>query len=197
MNPARIPTAAARARALLGLVLVVAALCVFGGPVPTPAAEEHAEQGRQLLERGDLAAAERELRKAVEMSPEDPEVLGLLGVALGMQQKLQEADGYLEKALHLDPTDSATRRNLAWNQFELGQLAQAKANLARVLNEKPHDSTAILLMGMVEEESAALTDAAEAAGFGSGASAAAPGVPRRAGTRVLLHWPASGNRTRS
>jgi tetratricopeptide (TPR) repeat protein len=152
VNPPRNPTAAARVRAVLGLVLVVADLRVFGGPVPTPAAEEHAAQGRQLLERGDLSGAERELRKAVELSPEDPEVLGLLGVALGMQQKLQEADLYLEKALHLDPTDSATRRNLAWNQFELGQLAQAKANLARVLKEKPNDSTAILVMGMVEEE---------------------------------------------
>ena len=138
--------------ALLGLVLVVAALCVFGGPGPIPAAAEHAEQGRQLLARGELSAAERELRKAVELSPEDPEVLGLLGVALGMQQKLQEADLYLQKALRLDPTDSATRRNLAWNQFELGQLAQAKNNLAQVLKEKPHDSAAILVMGMVEEE---------------------------------------------
>ena len=55
--------------------------------------------------------------------------------------------------MHLDPADSITRRNLAWNQFELGQLAAAKVNLERVLSEKPHDATAILLMGMVEEES--------------------------------------------
>ena len=148
MNPAPIPSAAARVRALL--VLVVAAVRVFGGPLPAP--QEHAEQGRQLLEHGDLSTAERELRKAVELSPEDAQVLGLLGVVLGMQQKLQEADIYFEKALRLDPTDSATRRNLAWNEFELGQLAQAKANLAQVLREKPHDSAAILVMGMVEEE---------------------------------------------
>jgi tetratricopeptide (TPR) repeat protein len=76
----------------------------------------------------------------------------MLGVVLGMQQRLQEADVYFEKALRLAPTDSATRRNLAWNQFELGELARAKGNLTQVLKEKPHDSAAILVMGMVEEE---------------------------------------------
>jgi len=147
------------AATLLGLVLITAPVRLFGGPAPGPTAQEHAEQGRQLLERGDLPAAERELRKAAELSPEDAEVLGLLGVVLGMQQKLQEADVYLEKALRLDPTDSATRRNLAWHQFELGQLAKAKANLTQVLKEKPHDSAAILVMGMVEEELQQYTDA--------------------------------------
>jgi len=152
VNPAPIPCATARARAPLGLVLIAAAVHLFGGQASAPASEEHAQQGRQLLERGDLPGAEREFRKAVDLSPEDPEVLGLLGVALGMQQKLPEADVYLEKALRHDPTDSATRRNLAWNQFELGQLAEAKANLTRVLKERPLDSAAILVLGMVEEE---------------------------------------------
>jgi len=131
---------------------MTASVCLSGGPGPVSTAQEHVEQGRQLLGRGDLPGAEGELRKAVELSPEDAESLGLLGVVLGTQQKLQEADVYLEKALRLDPADSATRRNLAWNQFELGQLAQAKANLAQVLKEKPHDAAAILVMGMVEEE---------------------------------------------
>ena len=105
-----------------------------------------------LEARGDLPAAEQELRQAVAMSPDDAEFLGLLGVALGMQRKLQDSDVYLEKALRLDPADSVTRRNLAWNQFELGELPVAKTNLTRVLKERPHDATAILLMGMVEEE---------------------------------------------
>lgn len=78
--------------------------------------------------------------------------MALLGVVLGMQRKLQESDRYLEKALRLDPADSVTRRNLAWNQFDLGELSQAKSNLTRVLREKPEDETASLLLGMVEEE---------------------------------------------
>lgn len=87
------------------------------------------------------------------MAPNEAEFLAMLGVALGMQRKLQDSDVYLEKALRLDPADSVTRRNLAWNQFDLGELASAKANLETVLKERPHDATAILLLGMVEEES--------------------------------------------
>ncbi|PYT30066.1 MAG: hypothetical protein DMG57_09430 [Acidobacteria bacterium] len=36
---------------------------------------------------------------------------------------------------------------LAWNQFELGQLAPAKINLEHVLKENFHDAVATLLMG--------------------------------------------------
>jgi Flp pilus assembly protein TadD len=99
-----------------------------------------------------LAPAEQELRKAVELAPGNAEFLGLLGIVLGMQQKLQDSDVYLEKALRLDPADSAMRRNLAWNQFELGEIAPARVNLERVLREKPDDPAATLLMGMIEEE---------------------------------------------
>src|SRR5215467_5796221 len=109
----------------------------------------HSAQGRQALARGDARAAEAEFRQAVLLAPEDPEFLALLGVVLGMQRKLQESDDYLEKALRLDPGDCATRRNLGWNQFQLGQLAPAKANLERVVKQKPGDTQALLVLGMV------------------------------------------------
>jgi tetratricopeptide (TPR) repeat protein len=115
-------------------------------------AQDHADRGRQFISRGELIPAEQELRKAVELAPGNPEFLALLGVALGMQQKIEESNSYLEKALRMNPADSATRRNLAWNQFELGQLDIAKINLERVLNEKAGDRVATLLMGMIEEE---------------------------------------------
>ena len=135
------------------LFIPIGAIPLRGVPPQAPAADAHATKGKELLTQGDLPGAERELRQAVEMAPQEPEFLALLGVALGMQQKLQDSDAYLEKALRLAPADTATRRNLAWNQFELGELAPAKANLERVLKEEPRDATAILLMGMVEEES--------------------------------------------
>lgn len=105
-----------------------------------------------MIGRGEPAAAEAELRQAVELAPDEAEYLGLLGVVLGMERKLQESDVSLEKALHINPGDSTTRRNLAWNQFELGQLGSAKANLELVLKDRPHDAAAILVLGMVAEE---------------------------------------------
>jgi tetratricopeptide (TPR) repeat protein len=46
----------------------------------------------------------------------------------------------------------ATRRNLAWNQFQLGQLAPAKSNLGRILEQRPGDQQSTLILGMVDEE---------------------------------------------
>src|SRR6476646_6856029 len=138
-------------RGLCAILLFALMTAPLVHAVPPPAGE-NAERGRELIGRGDLPAAERELRKAIELAPQEPENLALLGAVLGMQNKLQESDLYLEKALRLDPGDSATRRNLAWNQFELGQLAPAKINLDRVLKENPRDAVATLLMGMIEEE---------------------------------------------
>jgi tetratricopeptide (TPR) repeat protein len=132
--------------------LAVAPVFVEALAQSSSAAQEHAERGRQSIARGEPKGAEAELRQAVQLAPEDARYLALLGIALGMQQKLQESDVYLGESLRLDPADSATRRNLAWNQFQLGQLAPAKENLDRVLKQKPDDAAATLVLGMVHEE---------------------------------------------
>jgi tetratricopeptide (TPR) repeat protein len=106
----------------------------------------------QLAESGDLSAAEGELLRAVKMAPGDPNCLSALGSILGMQQRLAESSAYFEKALKINPNDAGIRRNLASNQFQMGQLQPAKENLDRVLKAKPSDKTAILLRGMVAEE---------------------------------------------
>jgi tetratricopeptide (TPR) repeat protein len=114
----------------------------------------------RLLQAGDLAGAETELRQAVQIAPRDPGYLGSLGAVLGMEHKLAESDAYLERALRLNPADSKTRRNLASNQFQLGDLAAAKENLQLLLRGNSTDETVILLLGMVDEE---LKDYASAA----------------------------------
>jgi len=115
-------------------------------------AQGHADRGVQLAQSGDLSGAEAELFLAVKLAPRDPSYLALLGGILGMQQKLADSNVYFEQALRIDPADAATRRNLASNQFQLGQLGPAKENLDHVLKAKPTDKTAILLRGMVAEE---------------------------------------------
>lgn len=144
--------ASARCLGCIVFLLVCARLSHGAPPQGSAAAQQHAERGRQSMGRGELKIAEAELRQAVELAPKEGEYAGLLGIVLGMQQKLQESDIYLEKALRLDPGDSATRRNLGWNQFQLGQLQPAKTNLERVLQEKPHDAAATLVLGMIHEE---------------------------------------------
>jgi Flp pilus assembly protein TadD len=68
-----------------------------------------------------------------------------------MRGQLDESSRYLARALALAPGDAATRRNLARNQWKLGQFQGARENLERVLKENPGDAQTIFLLGMVAE----------------------------------------------
>ena len=122
-------------------------------------AQAHAESGKRLLQDGDLAGAEKELRRAVELAPKESVYLGSLGAVLGIEQKLEESNSYLGRALRLNPRDTASRRNLASNQFQLGQLQPARENLERLAKDTPNDPVVRLLLGMVDEEQEDYTNA--------------------------------------
>ena len=114
-------------------------------------AQLHAEKGIQATRAGDLPTAERELREAVRLAPNDPFLLSTLGSILGMQQKLQEAISYFEQAVKIDPGNTELRRHLAATQWQLGRFLEARKNLEYILRIDPNDKQALLLAGMVAE----------------------------------------------
>ena len=114
-------------------------------------AQQHAARASSLVQQGNLKDAEVELRQAVKLAPDDPAYMGFLGAVLGMEQRLPESTSYLEKALKLNPLDLQTRRNLASNQFQMGQFRAARKNLERILKVEPRETTSIFLLGMVDE----------------------------------------------
>jgi Flp pilus assembly protein TadD len=122
---------------------------VASGQAGSPA-QLHAERGMQLMQAGELPAAELELRQAVKLSPQDPTYLGELGVALGGEGKLAESDRYFQEALRIDPDDANLRRNLAKNQWRLREFEGAAENLRKVLKAQPSDGESALILGMVE-----------------------------------------------
>ena len=133
------------------LLALAAASPLLGQGGGAPEAQDHAEKAVQFAQRGDLKSAETELRKAVEMSPNDPALLTSLGGILGMEGDLQQANAYLTRAVQLSPEDAASRRNLAANQWQLGHFKDAHENLDRLLRVNPQDRVAIFLLGMVSE----------------------------------------------
>jgi tetratricopeptide (TPR) repeat protein len=135
--------------ALACLAVLIGFAGAFAGRVEE--AREHAERGVQLAQSGDLHQAEAELRRAVQLAPDDASYLTSLGGILGMEQKLAEANVYFEKAVKIDPANAPARRNLAANEWRLGQLKQAEANLEYLLRQQPDDKMATLLLGMVSE----------------------------------------------
>ncbi len=65
--------------------------------------EQYAQLGMRSLENGDFASAERYLRRAVDMAPENAGAHADLAVALMYQRRWQEAHGELEVAAQLSP----------------------------------------------------------------------------------------------
>ena len=133
---------------LLG-VLCTSSQVLFGQAESV--AQLHAQRGLQLMQAGDLPAAEVELRQAVKLSPRDPTYLGELGVVLGLEQRFAESNRYFQEALDLDPGNVSIRRNLAKNQWRLGEFESAEASLQKVLKAQPGDGESTLILGMVEE----------------------------------------------
>jgi Flp pilus assembly protein TadD len=139
-------------RVLAALIGLSAPGSAFAGLPDTAAvAREHAEKGVECAQAGDLGCAETELRRAVELAPNDASYLTSLGGILGMRQKLEEANVYFERAVKSDPNHATVRRNLAANQWRLGRLKEAQANLEFLLRLQPQDKVAMLLLGMVSE----------------------------------------------
>ncbi len=103
------------------------------------------------MHAGELSSAERDLRKAVALAPNDVKALTMLGALLGMQRHLEESSRYLEKALQLSPANPDARRNLAANQLQLDRTADAIRNLQALLKSNPGDRQAVLLLGLAHE----------------------------------------------
>jgi tetratricopeptide (TPR) repeat protein len=114
-------------------------------------AEAHAEQGLALAQAGNVQAAEAQLRQAVLLAPEDISFLDELATVLAMQKKFEESSLYFQKALTIDPTDLLARRYLAANLWQTHRFVEARKNLQILLRAIPDDPQALLLLGMVSE----------------------------------------------
>src|SRR5438552_7443396 len=114
-------------------------------------AETHSAEGLALAKVGSLQPAEAELRQAVDLAPDNAEFLRDLATVLAMEKKLDESTSYFQRALKIDPRNSMARRYLAANLWQLHRYAEARQNLRMLLNANPGDPQALLLLGMVSE----------------------------------------------
>jgi tetratricopeptide (TPR) repeat protein len=137
----------------LALALLLGLCATPAAPLQSGAQEagERANRGLELAQRGDLVGAERELRQAAKLTPNNPEILGSLGTILAMQKKLEASASVFKQTLKLRPDDLDIRRYLAANLWQLHRFSEAKANLEVLLRQKPDDRQGRLLMGMVAE----------------------------------------------
>lgn len=84
--------------------------------------------------------AEADMRKALELSPNQAQVLNFLGYSyLEMNQNLDEALSLIERAVAANPNSGAITDSLAWAYFRLGRYQDAVEPMERAATMEPVD----------------------------------------------------------
>ncbi len=93
-------------------------------------------------EAGDWAKAEADLRQALVLSPNEPQVLNYLGYSwVDQQRNVKEALTMLEKARALSPQDGYIIDSVGWAYYRLGRFADAVEALEDAVQIVPGDAT--------------------------------------------------------
>lgn len=123
--------------------------------VTRKALEEHPDDQRLLFQLGAVQesqkkydAAEATFKKILEKEPDHASVLNYLGYMLADRGiRLEEARGYIERALEQDPYNGNYLDSLGWVYFKLDQLDLAEKNLMLAAQIITRDSTILEHLG--------------------------------------------------
>jgi tetratricopeptide (TPR) repeat protein len=99
---------------------------------------------RAVSEEGakNWSAAEVDLKKALQLAPDEPAVLNYLGYSyVDQNRNIQEALAMLEKAHTLKPSDGYIADSVGWAYFKLGRYADAAKALENAVELVPGDPT--------------------------------------------------------
>jgi tetratricopeptide (TPR) repeat protein len=121
----------------------------------------------QALDRGlraqsarDFAAAEQAYREALSIAPNDPETNSLLGLVFAQAGRLEEGVALLQRAVELDPDESALQMNLAGGLAEAQRWRDAQQVLLALIERWPVQGPAWTRLGdaclALDEREAAL-----------------------------------------
>ena len=93
--------------------------------------------------------AERYLRKAIELNPENANYHCLLGATLTKRERFEEAIFEFEEASRLAPNNPEILRNLGWAIFMKGDIDQGRALIERSLELDPENVLALCDLAVV------------------------------------------------
>jgi len=116
------------------------------------AASRYYVAGSELLRAGRFAEAEACLREALELKPDDPEILNNLATAVWQLGRTPEALACYLRAHQFKPNDYAILNNLGITTWDRGQPDRAAAFFRRALELEPGSFDARMNLGV------ALTD---------------------------------------
>ncbi|MAY61185.1 MAG: hypothetical protein CML29_03155 [Rhizobiales bacterium] len=90
----------------------------------------------------DWPKAEKALKRALELQPNQPQVMNYLGYSwIDMNMNLEEGMDMIRNAVDLRPNDGYIVDSLGWAYYKLGQYDDAVRELERAIELKPADPT--------------------------------------------------------
>lgn len=109
---------------------------------PEDAWRFHIARAASLIEMKRWPDAEADLRRAVEIAPEEPTTLNYLGYSWAERgENLEEAFRLIEKAVALAPNSGAIIDSLGWAHYQLGRYDEALPHLEKAASLEPGDPT--------------------------------------------------------
>ncbi|MFI5230294.1 MAG: tetratricopeptide repeat protein [Gemmatimonadales bacterium] len=120
------------------------------------------EKGWSKIALGDHEGAERELTKALELAPNDPQAESLLGWALMLQDKFDTALLTFQKVLVREPHNALARINVGYICLRKGIFGEAIEHLSRAIrldNDRKATLYAHFYLGLVYLERDMFEDA--------------------------------------
>ena len=94
-----------------------------------------------LERQGKWRAAEQDLLKALELNPDQPDVLNYVGYSwLVRGEKMQEATDMIGRALKARPNDAQILDSMGWALYLQGEYAQAAGYLEKAIQLIPSDA---------------------------------------------------------
>jgi len=102
--------------------------------------DEYFNRSADLVDQENFEGAISYYDKALEISPNDPDILFDKGLALDTLGKTEEAISYYDKVLTLVPNDTDTLYNKALALDTLGKTEEAQLYYNRVLSINPNDT---------------------------------------------------------
>ena len=120
------------------------------------------ERGWTLISSGDYTGAEEALSKALTLAPGEPQAESLLGWAMMLNEKYDDALAAFQKVLMREPANALARVNLGYVCLRKGLLGEAVEHLSRAIrlnSDRRATMYANFYLGLVYVERRMLDDA--------------------------------------
>ncbi|HEY71936.1 MAG: hypothetical protein B6I35_05605 [Anaerolineaceae bacterium 4572_32.2] len=116
---------------------------------PIPSAKDHMDQGMEYIEQGQYEKAIAELKKAIELEPDNSDAHRNLGTVYGELNQWEEAAAAYEQAIELDPDFGEAYGDLVGAYFYLERIPEAIEAGEKAIELAPDYATAHNNLGAV------------------------------------------------